>query len=390
MRERCLGRLLLGPQQLAQGMPPQIPQLPDVAVKCGDLYVLLGVLLEQEGDGLVEWPLHVELNLRVLIGGAYGLDRRGPDEDLLPREAVLLAQALGPELAEPVGHVAQAVRVGHHHVDRRTVLPVRQELQCSKHGGGVLEQLIRAAALVHLARPFEQLADGDPDQGCGEEAHCGKHREAPANSRRDGEGGDLLLLCELPQHPTLRIGGEEQVTAVPLFQLRLERLPHDQELAHRLRSAPGFRYHVEERAAQIHPTQEGDDGGRIDIVEHVEARKEVPSFVVEFVPVRITKRRAQRNRSECRAPDPQHHHVRKRLPDAIGKRLDLVHHVARIGQLVESQLSPLPPPLDIRLDVPKALRYRRESPEIDSSPPEPRGKHVVVVESDHRSQKSEG
>ena len=61
----------------------------------------------QESEHLVRRPLHVKLNLGVLVGHPHRLDRGLAHVDRLAVNRFGLAQALGPKLSEPIGNVAQ-------------------------------------------------------------------------------------------------------------------------------------------------------------------------------------------------------------------------------------------------------------------------------------------
>src|SRR5690606_41946999 len=122
--------------------PPALPSFP--TRRSSDL--------GEERDRLVERALHVELDLGMLVRGAEGLDRRGPAEHLGARAVVALAEALRPELTEPIGDGVEAVAVGHHDVDRRTRLGVGQVLEGGEKAARAAPQLIRGAPLLHGPR----------------------------------------------------------------------------------------------------------------------------------------------------------------------------------------------------------------------------------------------
>ena len=73
----------------------------------GNRELLVEPLDFQESDDLVVRPFAIELDLRMLIGRAQRLDRRLAGVDVFLLQAVLLAQAFGPELAEPVAQVIE-------------------------------------------------------------------------------------------------------------------------------------------------------------------------------------------------------------------------------------------------------------------------------------------
>src|SRR6185369_3179900 len=94
LRERELGRALLGVQQLGERMAAEIPDALEVLVRRREVDRCAVVLDADEQDDLVGRAVDPELELRVLVGGAERADRR-----LSPAS---LPEALGPELTEPV------------------------------------------------------------------------------------------------------------------------------------------------------------------------------------------------------------------------------------------------------------------------------------------------
>src|SRR2546427_2790967 len=124
--ERQLGRALLGVEQLAERVAAEIADALQVLVGRRQVDRRAVVLDAREEDHLVARPLHAELELRVLIGGAEREHRRLAPLDGATGEVPRLAEALRPELAEPVGGRRQALAVRHEDEDRLRV-PCGQE-----------------------------------------------------------------------------------------------------------------------------------------------------------------------------------------------------------------------------------------------------------------------
>src|SRR5206468_3121749 len=131
----CQPGLHLGAVRLEAGAPhepvgeplplldPGLPERVDAGQRAhGD-----GRRLEEEEEHLVGRPLHVELELRVLVGGAERAHRRLPPLDGAAGQVPRLAEALRPELAEPVGGRRQALAVWHEDQDRLRVPRREQE-----------------------------------------------------------------------------------------------------------------------------------------------------------------------------------------------------------------------------------------------------------------------
>src|SRR5581483_10648016 len=117
LRERELRRALLRVQELPERVPSEIREAREVLVARRDVDGLAVILDAEEEDDLVARALGPELELGVLVGGADGPDGRLPPLDRPPLEVDRLAEALGPELAEPVARRRETVAVGHHHDD---------------------------------------------------------------------------------------------------------------------------------------------------------------------------------------------------------------------------------------------------------------------------------
>ena len=75
-----------------------------------------------------------------------------------------LAQALGPELAIPLGELAQAVGVGHQHVNPRAEVGVGRPVERGVERRRVLQQVVRLGPLDRAAGAGEQPLDVDADQ----------------------------------------------------------------------------------------------------------------------------------------------------------------------------------------------------------------------------------
>src|SRR5439155_276312 len=136
--ERQLGRLVLGVEQLAERVAAEIADPFQVLVGRRQVDHHAVVLDAREEDHLVARARHVELELRVLVGGAERAHGRLAPLDGAAGEVLRLAEALRPELAEPVGGRRQALAVRHEDDDRLRVRAGQEEehpRQCQRRVG---------------------------------------------------------------------------------------------------------------------------------------------------------------------------------------------------------------------------------------------------------------
>src|SRR5437870_12016437 len=113
--ESARGRATLDVQHLAERVSAQIRQLGNVLVQPWNRDVLVAARHGHQRDRLVRRAFHEELDLAVLIRRAKRAERRRPH--VLRAFLLLLAEALGPELHEPLGHDAPRIATGYPEVD---------------------------------------------------------------------------------------------------------------------------------------------------------------------------------------------------------------------------------------------------------------------------------
>ena len=96
-----------GVEQVAHAAADEICQVAIVGEVGRHALALPGDVEHHQGEHLVGRAGEIELELAVLVDGAHGANRRGA--------LAVLAQALGPELAEPQTEKGEAVDIGHQH-----------------------------------------------------------------------------------------------------------------------------------------------------------------------------------------------------------------------------------------------------------------------------------
>ena len=271
-----------------------------------NLHVLAQLVDYREGDDFVERPLHEELHLAVLVGGAGRRHRRGPRVDGAALAIHALAQTLGPELTVPLGELPQPVRVRHEHVDPGAEVGVGRPVEGRVERGRVPQQIVGLRSLHRLAGAREQGGDVDAHQRRRQQAHRREHAEASADRRRHAQRGDSVAGGDLPQRATLGVGGEDEVPGGRRAERVLQPGPHHQVLRHRLRGAARLADDVDQHPPRIDAPERRRDRRGIDVVEHGEPREELAALVVPLVPGRAAERVEQRPRPERRPADAEH------------------------------------------------------------------------------------
>ena len=173
--------------RLAERVAAEIADLLDVLVRGRDVERLSVIVDAEKEHDLVARSLEVELQVRVLIRAAARTHGRLPVLDHAAVAVHRLAEALAPQLAEPVARRSQPLRVAHEHDDvdagagERPQRPRQRERR-------VREGRLRGAhALVHHGGAREQLVDVDPRHGRREQADRGERRESSVDVRRHDE-----------------------------------------------------------------------------------------------------------------------------------------------------------------------------------------------------------
>ena len=337
--QRRRGRLLLDPEQPAQGPPAESGQRLGEAGRDGDGDVVAAAIDGHEGHDLVERPLHEQLRLRVLVSGAHGGERRraGVDHPAVAVDA--LAETFGPELAEPLGDIAQTVAVGHQHVNPRPGLGVRRPVERGVERGGIVEERARLGPRHGGRRAGQQRLDVDAHQRGGEEPHRREHAEAPADLGRHLERGDPFPAGQIAQLPALGPGGEHQVPAGGAAERRVEPPSDDEILGQRFQRPTGLAHHVDQHPPRVDAAERAGHRGRVHVVEHRQAGKELPRLVVQLVPGRGPQRADERAGAQRGAADPEQQDVVVGLAQALGEARDLPDGALLLGQAVEAVLA---------------------------------------------------
>jgi hypothetical protein len=267
-------------------------------------------------------------------------------------------------------------------VDGRARLPVGQPLERGEQAGRVVGQVVRVAAVGHGLAALQQGGDVDPHQGGGQQAHGGQHTEPAAHAGGDGKGGDGLPRGDLPEHPLLRVGGEQEVAAVAI---RIvvgpgQPLPDHQELGHGLRRRAGLADDVEQCAPHVDPVQEPGHRGWVHVVEYVQAGIMVARLGVPLVPVGTPQGMEQGGRPQGGASDPQDDHVLERLARPVGEGLDLGGEVGGLEEVVEAESPRGPPGRHLGMDLREPCAQLGEAVRLHAAPTEAGRHHVSVIE----------
>src|SRR5205823_8624647 len=133
-----------------QAMSAEITKLLHVWVQLGNLQLDRLLVDGDEAHSLVRRSLHEELHLTVLIGSAER--REWCWTNARVSFHAVLAEALCPELDEPVGDIAQRIGVRHEDMDVPPQLRVRQKLQHREGASGILGERIRLTTPRDLFR----------------------------------------------------------------------------------------------------------------------------------------------------------------------------------------------------------------------------------------------
>ena len=200
----------------------------------GNRQLLAEALDLQERDDLVVGAFAIELHLRMLIGGAQRLDRRLAGEDVLLLQPVLLAEALGPKLAEPVGQRIQRRAVGHHHAHRLALL-VRAVVDRRDHGGGILDQTSPSFSRLSMsAAPASSASISTPHIAALNNPTADITLNRPPTPSGTSSVRYPSAVADLAQRAALGVGRRKDVVLVLLAELLLEQIAEQDELRRRL------------------------------------------------------------------------------------------------------------------------------------------------------------
>ena len=311
----------------------------------------------QEGDGLVERALGVELQLAVLIGYAQRLDRRGADVAGLAVQRHVLAQRLRPQLRVPVGNQLQAVGIRHHDGNVHALLHT-QIHQTRLVQRGVLGHIAATTALVHPLRARNQCANVDVAHGRRQQTHGAQLGEASAHAVRNVKRLKALGARQFNQEALGLGGGDDDVLLIVVRAGFLQLLEHDQILAHRFGGAAGLGDHVEARGTHVHNIHQRGHALGVDVVLDVELGR-VALFLRQLVVVQMIQRLLNRRRAERASADAQHDERVKLLADALRGFLNLRHNLVLIvGQIHPTLHALAAPGLDGLVGVRKARGQR--------------------------------
>ena len=305
-----------------------------------DLRLAAEILDLDEGDDLVKRSLVVELELAVLVGDAQRLGRGLSGVAGRAVAADVLAQGLGPELAEPVGHVLEGIRIGQHDLHVAAHLLAGDVLEHGLQQRRILHHVVRLAARVHRSRAGEHRADVDAAAGGGHETDRAHLGEAAADAVGDEERFKAVLLGQLDQIALLMVSHRDDLLGPALADLRLERLGHDQVLAHRLGGRAGLGDDAEAGLGELdHVKQRGHALG-IDVVLDVELR--AGALVRrQLVVVQVVERLMHGDGAQRGAADAQHDKILIVGANLRGNLLDFGDDLL----LVVGQLHPAQPAL---------------------------------------------
>ena len=126
----------------------------------------------------------------------------------------MLAQALGPELHEPVGDVAQRIGVRHQHVDVPAELRVGEVLKRREDPGRILRQHVACcSARAMSSAPANSSAVSIPTSAAGRMPTGVSTLNRPPTAGGMSSAGMPSLVRDFTQRALLRIGDEDEMLA---------------------------------------------------------------------------------------------------------------------------------------------------------------------------------
>ena len=186
----------------------------------------------------------------MLVGGAQrGQWRRSNGRAVRS----FLAKALRPQLNEPVGEIAQWIRVGHEHSDRLSQLGVGDPLELRVHASWVGREISALAAPRHIGRASEKGFHVDAEEGGGKRPDGRKHAEPPADIRRNVQRWHSEALGQRTQRTLFWVGDKDHLLADVQLR-RCNAIADDEKLRHRFRRSPRLRRDDEQRALEAKAT----------------------------------------------------------------------------------------------------------------------------------------
>ena len=262
-RQRQARGLELGGEQLAHRVAGECADFRDVAEAFRDAdAAAVQRRAGEEGELLVVGAGEVQLQLRVLVGDAVGLDWRQAAGTAV---AIVLAERLRPELAQPAQHRAQPIAVGHVHRERARAFGV-QVLAGAVPERGIGFHVVCQAALGHAARAREQRVDIAAGDRRRQQADDREHRIA-STDRRVRQDFEPQALGQFEQRSGAIFGDDPDVLAQTLrsevaFELGQQR----QQLAQSLGGGAGF---GDDQQAGLAPVdlRQLDEAAGVDVVE---------------------------------------------------------------------------------------------------------------------------
>ena len=268
--ERQLRGALLGIQQRTERMAAEVSHTFEVLVRGGHVDRHAVVVDAEEDHDLVARSVDEELQLRVLVGGAEA-DRRLPPVDGAIAGLRALAEALGPELAEPVARRREALAVRHQH--EHPLLPSRREepeRRGERERGVPERRRRRPSTLVHAGRTGEELLDVDSRRRGREEPDRRQHGEATVDALGNHQLLESLVVDDLPQRPLPRVGGDDEMALVVDGPERVHQpVADDHELRDRLRGFARLADDVEQSSPEIEsPEQRAERVGVDGVGDH--------------------------------------------------------------------------------------------------------------------------
>ena len=273
----------------------------------------------------------------MLVGHAQGLDRGLAAVLGHSLAGHILAQGLGPQLAEPVGHILEGIGIGHGHLDVDAHILHADVLQHGLQQGGVVPHVVALAARVHGRGALQHGADVNAAHRRGQQAHRGQLGEAAAHASGDKEQVEAMLLGQLDEVALLAVGGGDDVVGPLVAHFLLEQLGNGEVLAHGLGGGAGLGNHVEAGGLDVNHVQQGLHALGVDVVLHIQAGA-AALFGGKFVVVQVVEGLLHGDGAQGAAADAQHHEGVELLADALGGLFDMGDDfLLIIGQLGPAQ-----------------------------------------------------
>ena len=273
---------------------------------------------------------------------------------------LILAQRLCPELAEPVRHILEGIRIRHHDLDVASHLLTGDILKNSLQQCRILHHVVRLAAFIHRGGAGKHRTDINAAAGSRNKTDRAHFGETSAYAVRNIERFKTIFLRQLDEVALLVISHGDDMLRPLIANLRLECFGHNQILAHRFGSSAGFADDAEACLVQFNHIQQRSHALRINIVLHIELRTRTLA-VRQFIVMQMVQSLMHRDGTQRASADTQHDKVFERLAHMLGNLLNLRYDLFLIvGQIHPAQPARAAVRFNIVLSFNSRILHRRE------------------------------